>query len=498
VVDNWGVDRERAETHLRRVAEAELRRAIAARAGDGGAPHSLEQLLKARQAAPASRITQIARALTAVGALDVDVASTIRENFALAFALRQPMPLHAPDVQLPAAVRRQVGLMRAATDRRGTVVSGAGGGSLTSAASAPGQAREADGVVTARVVPIGMMVPVTSEVAHGEMYLLAYSHNGSSARITIVARLRGQLWGGNPAGVFGLESAAAIDDKGNSYQVYMSGGGRDSGEWTGELTLDPEPPPDIRWLDIPADDEMRRIPLELEHPLPDVEFTPGTHTPGEHYLHGIAAQIFCGLPVLTHKLRTQAPTFRPVLPDHLTDGLGDIVAALQSAGALSPLSQVPAQLVTLCESLNITNHGITEQPTLDLPDPWLSLLTHYHRRKPETVLPGSGIAGAAVILPELDGLTLAILGLHNGSDGSIMHVQVTGLTSDGPDLPLLWIRDEGGRWHTSRRSFSSQLSDSEMIIRLEIFPPLPRTRRIEILAACRTAQARTEVPLRWT
>jgi hypothetical protein len=497
VVDNWGVDRERAETHLRRVAEAELRRAIMARAGDGGAPHSLEQLLKARQGPPASRVTQIARALTAVGALDVDVANTIRENFALAFALRQPMPLHAPDVQLPAAVRRQVGMMRATTGRRGTAFSGTGGGSFAGKVPAPVQARGAGGAVTARVVPIGMMLPVTSGVGHGEVYLLAYSHTGSSARMTFVARFRGQLWGGNPAGVF----SAATDDKGNSYQVGMSGGGRDSGEWAGELTLDPEPPPDIRWLDVAAGDEVQRIPLELEQPPPGIRFTPDTHTPGEHYLHGIAAQIFCGLPVLTHKLRSHAPAFRPVLPDHLTDGLGDIIAALQSAGALSPLSQVPAQLVTLCESLGITNHGIIEQPTLNLPDPWLSLLTHYHRRKPEAVLPGSGIAGAAVMLPELDGLRLAILGLHNGSDGSIMHVQVTGMAGPLPgetDLPLLWIRDEGGRWHTTRRSFSSQLSDGEMITRLEICPPLPRTGRIEILAAGRTAQASTELPLRWT
>jgi hypothetical protein len=489
------VDGERAETHLRRVAEAELRRAIAARAGEGGAPHSLEQLLKARQAPPASRVTQIARALTAVGALDVDVANTIRENFALALALRQPMTLPAPDIHLSAAVRRQIGLMRPGISKGGTVVSGTGGDSSADTDPAPGQAR---GAVTARVVPIGMMLPVTSEVAHGEMYLLAYAHTGFSARITIVARLRGQLWGGNPAGVFGLDNAAAIDDKGNSYQVYMSGGGRDSGEWAGELTLDPEPPPDIRWLGIPADDEVRRISLELEHPLPDVEFTPDTHTPGEHYLHGIAAQIFCGLPVLTHKLRSQAPAFRPVLPGHLTEGLGDIIVALQSAGALSPLSRVPAQLATLCESLGITNHGIAAQPTLDLPDPWLSLLTHYHRRKPEAVLPGSGITGAAVMLPELDGLTLAILGLHNGSDGSILHVQVTGPMPDGPELPLLWIRDDGGRWHTTRRSFSSQPSESEMIARLEIFPPLPRTGRIEILAVGRTARARTELPLLWT
>lgn len=481
LVDNWGVDRERAETHLRRIAEAELRRAVAVQAGQSGTPHTLDQLLKARQGPPASRVAQVARALTAVGALDEDVANAISDEFWLALALRQQMPLHTADVMRRAAVRRRLG--RATISRAGE-----GGG-----ASVRDRASEAAG----RVVPIGVMLPVTSEVAHGEIYLLAYSHTGSTARITVVAHLRGQLWGGNPGGVFSLDGPGATDDKGNSYVVSISGGGRDSGEWTGELTLDPEPPPDIRWLDIPVEDEVHRIPLG-EQPVPSVELTPNAHSPGEHYLDGIAAQIFCGLPVRTHMLRDQAPAFRPVLAHHLTDGLGDIIEALQKAGALSPLSQAPAQLVTLCESLGIKNHGIAAQPTLNLPEPWMSLLTHYHRRKPDTAPPGTGIAGAAVLLPELDGIKLAILGLHNGTDGTVLHVHATSLVpSTEADLPLLWIRDEGGRWHTTRRSFANRLSETEMMSRLEIFPPLPRTALIEILAAGRSAQARTELPLQW-
>lgn len=495
------MDQERAETHLRRVAEAELRRAFAA---EDGPAHTLDQLIRARQGIPTSRLAQVARALTAVGALDVEVANAIRDEFALAVAIRQGTRLDTAEIMRNPAVRRLLALRsQLATGGRGVGrrTGGAGRTATTGEAGTPGEATgvtEAGGVAE-RVVPLGMMIPVTSLVAHGEVYLLAYSHTGSSARITVVAHLRGESWGGTPAGVFSVDGAGATDDKGNPYLVSISGGGRDRGEWAGELTLEPEPPPDIRWLDIPVEDgDVHRIPLEPEHPLPKVEFTADAHSPGEHYLHGVAAQIFGELPVFTHRLRGQAPAFRPTLADHLTDGLGDIVVALQSAGALSPLSQVPAQLVTLCESLGITNHGIAAQPTLDLPDPWLSLLTHHHRRKQDTAPPGSGVTGAAVLLPEIDGVRLAVLGLHNGADGSIVHVHASGLAEGSEsDLPLLWIRDESGRWHTTRRNITSRLSESELMTRLEIFPPLPRTACIEILAAGRSAQARTELPLQW-
>jgi hypothetical protein len=410
-----------------------------------------------------------------VRALDPDVATTIRDEFAFALALRQH---RTPN---PGDIMRSPGLRRAFTGR-----------------PQPGAGRAAEAEAETGdllAVPIGMMLPVTSELGHGEIYLLAYCHTGSTARITVVAHLRGDVWGGVPEGVFGLDSASATDDKGRSYQVSISGADPDQEGWTGDLTLKPEPPADVRWLNIPVGDgDVHRIPLEPEQPLPEVEFTPHAHSPGEHFLNGIAAEIFGGLPVLTHKLRGRAPEFRPVLANHLADGLGDMVAALQSAGALSPLSQVPAQLVTLCESLGITNHGIAAQPTLDLPAPWLSLLTHYHRRKPETVLPGYGMSGAAALLPDIDGVRLAVLGLHNGSNGSIMHVHVTGPEAD---LPLVWIRDESGRWHTTRWGFRNRLSEDEMMIRLQIFPPLPRTASVEILAAGRLAQARTELRLAW-
>ena len=67
---------DRAETHLRLVAEAELRRA---REQDASVPVG-------------GRVVRIAEALTAVGAIDAATADAIQDDFELALAGRQRKP----------------------------------------------------------------------------------------------------------------------------------------------------------------------------------------------------------------------------------------------------------------------------------------------------------------------------------------------------------------------------------------------------------------------
>ena len=40
-------------------------------------------------------------------------------------------------------------------------------------------------------------------------------------------------------------------------------------------------------------------------------------------------------------------------------------------------------------------HGIAAPPAVELPEPWLSVLSHYRRRKPETALIGDDFAAVA-------------------------------------------------------------------------------------------------------
>jgi hypothetical protein len=67
------MDRERAEAHLRMLAEDEVRRAVLP--DHGGA-----------------RVSRVAQALTAAGALDEETSRQILDDFALACALRHPDP----------------------------------------------------------------------------------------------------------------------------------------------------------------------------------------------------------------------------------------------------------------------------------------------------------------------------------------------------------------------------------------------------------------------
>jgi len=106
---------------------------------------------------------------------------------------------------------------------------------------------------------------------------------------------------------------------------------------------------------------------------------------------------------------------------------------------------------------------------------------------------------------ELDGITLSILGLHNCQGGTVMHAHASGpmcryLTDRPAELyywPVIWIRDSGGRWHTTRTRGQSGMSD-EVALRLEVVPPLSRDIAwIEVRAAGRSAEARAVLPLRW-
>ena len=190
----------------------------------------------------------------------------------------------------------------------------------------------------------------------------------------------------------------------------------------------------------------------------------------------------------------------------MTAGFGTIVAALEAADALSPLSPVPARLAALCASLDLNGHGIAVPPAHDLPEPWLSLLAHYQRRKPEPTQMRDGYAALAVSLPELDGIRLTLLGLQHTQGRSALHVLAQGQTPEprtGPldidlSFPLsLWLRDSGGRWHAARQDRCHR-AEPESAIRLRLVPPLTRPAVwVEVLAGGRSAEVRARLPLHW-
>jgi len=472
------VDSERAETYLRLLAEAELRRA--------GALHGPGEFVVSGP--HAMRLRRVARALVAVRALDDAVADAILDGFDLAVAVRQPNPqgrrpamvaLHSP------AVRRR--LARLAKS----------GSHQVTAPAPPPLARGPAYQAPDRVVPVGMMIPLRDDNARGELYLLGYSQTASGARFTVIAVLRGAPPLHLPDLVRRL---TASDDSGHAYRLSFSGG-RSAVNWAGLLRLQPDPPPGIRWLELTAPGGVvRRINLEPPARPAAVTVAATTGSPGEHLLHLIAVQILAsaaapGIPGRGTRM------FTGPMGIHLGSELGETIEALHAAGALSPLSPVPGQLATLCESLDIGGHGIAALPVRELPKQWLSVLAYAHRRKRDLTTPRQGCAAVAVALPELDGVTISILGLHADESGTMMHVHARGIPAhldpDATFLPVFWLRDDANRWHTALIGDWTTGDDDEFTAQLRIVPPLTQGTSVDLIAGGRSAEVRTTLLLDW-
>ena len=388
-----------------------------------------------------ARVKRVAEVLTFVGALDDGVADQILDDFELAIDARQ--------TGQTASVRgwfSQRAAGRARLARRVSVP--------PAAAGRPAAAGSGTGTAAGRThapVPLRQIVRVCDADVYGEVYLLSYARVASGPQFSVFARTRQRPGPWEPSGPRLFDTFTATDDQGTTYQVSQT-----------------------------------------------------APSPGEHLLSTIAARLLAAVPPLPHDpwLYGTAPRPRALLS--ITDGLGDVIAALQQCGALPPLSPVPSQLAALCARLNLSGHGITTPPACDLPDPWLSVLTQYHHRETGAAPVRDGCAAAAVVLPELDGIQLTILGLHNCADSSILHMDASGPachTAYGPNelysWPPIWICDSGRRWHATRTNGRSGMNN-EIALRLEIVPPLSRgTTWIQVQAIGQSAHAHARIPLRW-
>ena len=247
--------------------------------------------------------------------------------------------------------------------------------------------------------------------------------------------------------------------------------------------LRPNPQHDPRWLDLvpipggPAVriDLNRRVPGTRPPGAADATVRKTALSPAEYLLHTIAARLLAA----ASSVPQDTPPVSELTPGALTrlaDGLGDSIAALQACGAVSPLSTVPGQLAALCAGLNVGGHGITASPARDLPEPWLSLLACYRRRKTRAAPAREGCAVVAAVLPDLDGIRLAILGLHNHQGSTVVHMHASGPKSDaiyGPDELYPWaMRMRQRRALARRRTIGRSGMDGEVALRVEVVPPL--------------------------
>lgn len=475
------MNRERAETHLRLMAEAEMRDAVSA------VPVSRAPWAAESPSASFPKMTKVAQALTTVRALDAETAEDILADFATAVGLRQ------------GADPGSLGLIRLRL---------AGGTPFARPAPFPRPfpwpptgGPEGPATLTAgeadRFVPAGVTIPFRQDQARGELVLMSYAHTISGARFAVV------WWISNSADVdrirlthptmLPVSDIITRDEAGTSYRVEFTGSG--GPDWTGDLVLHPEPPRDIRWLDMamPGGPAVRIALGEGSRDAAEPQARRTGLSRGEHLLNTIADQLLTTGTDVTQEFRAQGPY------TSLATGLGEIVAALEAADVLSPLSPVPGRLAALCASLGVYGHGITAPRARDLPEPWLSVLAHYHRRKPEGPPTRSSYATMGLALPELDGIRLALLGLYNVEAGSILDVLAGAMAAP---LPLsVWVHDSGGRWHAARQVGSQPprwASEGERRVRLQLVPPLTGpTPWIEVVVAGMSAEVRAKVRLSW-
>jgi hypothetical protein len=521
------MNREDAETFLRLLAEAKMR--------DQLAPDPLPWA--GGPGAGRVKVHVVGQALTAVSALDRETVDDVLADFDLAVSLRQlhgPARLHRA---LPTWATGAASAARMATGgasaagftaqfqavRSGPPPAGpaqwagmAGGGPPGSAGS-PGPAappppdHDPDEGAADRFVPIGLTVPFHQGGVSGELYLMSFAHTGSGARLIVLwgkpTLSREHELGLQQAELFPVDLFTVTDDRGSAYELDFTHA--DGFEWISQLDLHPAPPDGIRWLDVAAPPGPAvRVNLNPASGPPggEPEVSAANLSAGEQLLIMLAEELLIRAAQFPLATRPELPAIPPRVVLAMGTGLGDIIAGLEAVGVLPPLSPVPARLAALCASLRIGGHEIAAAPADDLPEPWLSVLTYYQRRKPDTAQVRDGFAAVAAALPELDGIRLALVGLHNAQGTTVLHVLARGVRREerlGPyginlDFPLsFWLRDNGGRWHAAH-PVGWHPGDPEHSIGLMLVPPLPRsTAWVEVLAGGRSGEVRARLPLRW-
>ena len=506
------MNREGAETYLRLLAEAAMRGSLESAPGSPWAAGASSR----------TTMTVVGRALTAVGALDMVTVEEILTDFNLAVSVRQLRDQTSQGLGGAAAAARwavqsqsiRSGPLAWAGRLARTRPPGSTGSPAPADPEDPADPEppggEADHGPADRFVPVGLTVPFREGAISGDLCLMSFAHTGAGARFiatwTIRAPSLEQRLGLQHPGLVPFDLFIVTDDRGARYDLDCTPGG--DPEWTGEVSLRPTPPADIRWLDVTTPHRPTvRIDVRPDGPATPAGDEPQVSdvklSPGEHLLVMLAERLLTAAPEFPRSQWRQV-TAGPLRA--MAGGLGDVIAALEAADVLSPLSPVPGQLAALCAGLRVSGHGIAAPPAPDLPEPWLSLLAHYQRRKPDPTPMREGYAALAAALPELDGIRLALLGLQHTEGNSSLHVLARGRMRDHHPGPLdvdlafplsIWLRDSGGRWHAGRPDRRHR-TDRECKIRLQLVPPLTRpTAWIEVLAAGQSAEVRARLPLRW-
>ena len=350
----WRVGDERAETYLRLLAEAVLRRAgdrlraLDAAAGtDAWSDPGMAPFATAEGAQ--WKVGRAGRILVVAGALD--------EGFLDRFAADLYTAINARSRFVLSWHRRRGMLHRTL---------------FPPPSRQPLPSRPADRAM--RVTPLGRALRVASGRAPWALHLMSLVRTRTEAVITVVMRMHWPPDGpGNDLEITGAgphhlpyDQLWAVDDQGTRYTVRFEGGQGGTATWRGIARLSPVPPPGVRRLDL-VGDGTRLIQLPLGPPAArglraaPPATGPAAIPPGERLLVLAAERILASGDA-------RGPVEDP--------GPGEIITVLTEAGAIAADSPVPGQLASLCQRLGAAGHGITVPPAEEIPAPWASVIAH--------------------------------------------------------------------------------------------------------------------------
>lgn len=291
-----------------------------------------------------------------------------------------------------------------------------------------------------------------------------------------------------------LTALHATDNLGTAYRLGFPDGSWAGSIWTGTIMLVPLPPPLASKLDI----------IGPNGPLLRADISPAS--PGDTAPGGVPrpAKESPGERLLTR--RAEAMLAALAADGHVRHGLGqsalaELAGTLEAAGLLSALSPAPARLAALSQLLGLPVEG----PASEVPARWTEVVAYYGRRR--RLAPVTGTAAIGAILPEFDGVRMAIAGVRSGSGGSFLHILIQGLAplvrrrqpgESGGAAFSFWARDDAGGWHLGAVEDVSPVGGPAGLLRLALLPPLNHeTAVLAIEAAGIRQQVTADLPVRW-
>jgi hypothetical protein len=481
------MDAERAETYLRHMAETELRRELTRPYDRSADPRML----------PTARVNRAASALRQVGAPDEQTLRSILIEFDEALVERTIADRRVIDQRLKLSV-----IARTQWMRLGPADAGAG----------PRPA--------IRVVPIGRIVTMADDADDADG-VVAFSALKLTARTAqLIVFLKEPVPRPIHQHKLRLRDLHGVDDTGRSYRLNFDGLAIPR-EMFGYLDVSPLPPSGVRWLELLPGPGEPAVRLDLTSPPTKADVAAGhvQTSPGELLLDIMAADMLA-----TEGMKGETPSaftphevyLAPDLVHQWTIGLGEVVTALEAAGALPAGSPVPGRLATLCEQLDARQHGIAAEPRTDLPDRWASVLAQCRQRaarRPEPgrgPAPGSGpgaVSPLAVVLPDVDGARYTLAGLRRDDGHTLLTIHASGVKIDtsvllpfGPGrypAASWWLRDDAGRWHVTTNAGGIG-EGRDHLMRLRVVPTLDAAvTSLDLVITGRSDRLRVHLPVSW-